>query len=256
GSEAAKNVAPQPAGIDGRRDGRRADTDHRGHPHPGDDDAQGERQLDLKQQLAVGHAHAAAGIADRRIDAADAGERIANDRQERVERQRHDRGARADAADDLHMEKINIERYQKAEQRQARHRLHDVGETEHGSAERRLARENNAQRHADRNRDAGGDRNQKQVLEGERGQLARIAREELDQAQASLPLLWASWKHSAKARASGSAECSNAPGWSTRTSRPSLSRATRLASAKASAMSWVTKTMVFLSSCWSVLNSR
>ena len=132
-----------------------ADTDHRGDAHPGDDHTQGERQLDLKQQLAVGHAHAAAGVADCRIDVADAGKSIANNRQERVQHQCHDRRPRADAADDLDVKQINIERNQKSEQREARHGLHDVGKTEHWLTEARLASQKDAEGHADQNRDAG-----------------------------------------------------------------------------------------------------
>ena len=155
GAQAAKNIAAQPAGIDRRGNRRGADADHRGDAHPGDNHAEGERQLDLKQQLAVGHAHAAAGVADRRIDVADAGKSIANNRQERVQHQCHDRRPRADAADDLDVKQINIERNQKSEQREARHGLHDVGETEHWLTEARLASQKDAEGHADQNRDAG-----------------------------------------------------------------------------------------------------
>ncbi len=87
GAQTAKNIAAQAAGIDGRGDGRRADADHRGDAHAGDDHAQRQRQLDLQQQLAVGHAHAAASFTNRRVDITDTGKSIADDRQERVEHQ-------------------------------------------------------------------------------------------------------------------------------------------------------------------------
>ncbi len=42
-----------------------------------------------------------------------------------------------------------------------RHGLHDVGETENRFAQARLARQQDAQRHADQHGDAGGDDDEK-----------------------------------------------------------------------------------------------
>ena len=70
-----------------------------------------------------GHAHRDGGFAHRGVHAEDADQGVAQDRQQRVEAQRDDRGALADAADER-------QRHQKAEQRQAGDGLRDIGEAQ------------------------------------------------------------------------------------------------------------------------------
>ena len=92
-----KMNTPSPPAPIGGGDRRDADADHRRQADAGEDDAGGERQLDAPQKLAVGHAHAAPGLADARGRRRDADDGVPQDRQQRVERERHERRARADA---------------------------------------------------------------------------------------------------------------------------------------------------------------
>jgi hypothetical protein len=87
-SQAAKNVASQPAGIDGGCNGGGANTDHRCDSHAGEDHSQGKGQLDLEKQLAIGHPHAPAGLPNGRINAIDSREGVTNDRAARRARGR------------------------------------------------------------------------------------------------------------------------------------------------------------------------
>src|SRR5947209_5092162 len=76
------------AGLpDRRRECRGADRPHARRTNARGDHRRGERQLDLAEDLSAGHAHAACGLDGGRIDAAQAGDRVANDRQDRIERQ-------------------------------------------------------------------------------------------------------------------------------------------------------------------------
>src|SRR6185503_1274921 len=151
---------------------------------------------------------------------------------------------------------MNVERNQKAEQRQARHGLHDIGEAQNGFTQRGFARQQDAQRNADEDGDAGGNQHQKQVLEGQPQELAAVPRQEFPQRHAGLPASWPAENPSAKARASGCCDRNSSSGGPSRIISPSLSNAIRLASKNASAISWVTNTMVLPSSRCSVLNSR
>ena len=163
-SQAAKDVTPQPARIDGRGDSGGSDADHRCDSHAGENHSQGEGQLNLEKQLAIGHSHTAAGLANSRVHAVNPGKSVANNRQQRIEHERNDRRPRADTAHYFDVKEIEIERDQKTEQRQARHRLHDVGDPEDGLTQTGPSSEQNSQRHADENGDARGNYYQEKML--------------------------------------------------------------------------------------------
>ncbi len=97
---------------------------HRGNSHAGDDHAQRQREFHLPQQLAVGHAHAASGFDHGAINAFDAGVGVANERQQRVEREREDGEAVGAGADPGRGQK-------KSEERQAGNGLNNVGAAEY-----------------------------------------------------------------------------------------------------------------------------
>ena len=106
---------------------------------PASDHRERERQLDAPAPLARRHPDAVGRLEHRRIDVADAGVRVAQDRQQRVDDERHDRRARADAADER-------DGNQEPEEREARDRLHDVGEAENRPREARPARQGDSER--------------------------------------------------------------------------------------------------------------
>ena len=90
------------------------------------------------------------------------------------------------------MKQVDVQRNQKTEQRETRHRLHDVGEAENRFAERRLAGQKNSEGNANENRDTGRNHDQKQMLEGQRDELRAVARKKIQQSHAELPVLWLS----------------------------------------------------------------
>ena len=62
--------------------------DHRRRANARDDHAESEGELDLGEELSVGHAEAAPGVADGVIDAHDPGEGVADDGEQRIEKER------------------------------------------------------------------------------------------------------------------------------------------------------------------------
>ena len=105
-------------------------------------------------------------------------QRIAQNRQQRVEHQRHDGGALADAADQRHGN-------QKAEQRQAGDGLHHVGESQHPGTPCGAARDQNAGGDGQADGDGHRDQHQRQMLERE---LADLAWPDLSSLRVRLPI--------------------------------------------------------------------
>ena len=141
---------------------------------PADDGGQRQRQLDQPQQLARRHPHRHAGFAHRSIDAGDADDRGAHDRQQRVEHEHHQRGARADAADERHRE-------QEPEHRQARDRLDGVGHAHERRGEPRPPGREDAERHTQRDRDGSRDGHEQHVLADQHRQLLPVRQPELEE---------------------------------------------------------------------------
>ena len=98
--DAAEDEDAEPAASDGGRDGGRADGGDGGDADARNDGGRGQRQLHFPEQLTAGHAHGDGGFAHGGVDAQDSGERVAKNRKQRVEHQRDDGGALADAADE------------------------------------------------------------------------------------------------------------------------------------------------------------
>src|SRR5437588_8712553 len=90
-AQSAENKLPQSARADRCRNRCQSYGEHRRNSQSGHNHSRSQRQLHLKEQLAVGQSHGASRLDHRRIDAADARVSIANQRQQRIERQRQDR---------------------------------------------------------------------------------------------------------------------------------------------------------------------
>src|SRR5258706_11682843 len=89
--ETAKNKLSQSARADRSCNRRQSNGEHRRNSQSSHNHSRGQRQLHLEEQLTVGQPHSASRLDHRRIDAANARVSIANQRQERIERQRQHR---------------------------------------------------------------------------------------------------------------------------------------------------------------------
>ena len=89
----------------------------------------------------VGHAHGFGGLQDGGIDAGEADVGVAKDREQRVEDERDDGGARADAADERNGN-------EEAEEREAGNRLKNAGDAERDGAQRWALHDEHAERDA------------------------------------------------------------------------------------------------------------
>ena len=167
--EAAEDVVAKPARADRRRDRGRADADHDGDAQAGHDRRQRQRPLDLREHLPRRQSHRHRALDHRRRHALNARDRSAQDGQDRIDRQRHERRARADAADER-------QRDQESEQGQARDRLRQVGERDDRLGDRRPPRRQDAERDADRRRDRGRDEHQHDVLAEPRDEFSAMRR--------------------------------------------------------------------------------
>src|SRR6266403_1209479 len=175
--ETAKNKFSESACADRRRDRCQPNGEHRRDSQSRDNDSRGERQLDLKEQLAIGESHGASRLDYRRIDAANARVSIANQRQQRIERKRQDRKPTSALSDPRRWKK-------KAEQGKARDGLDYVRAAKHRLAELRDARDQDAQRNSDQRREKSGDARQRHVLQCEIEHLLAIRHHELQEIHA------------------------------------------------------------------------
>src|SRR5258708_17468622 len=89
--QSAKNKFSESARANRCCNRRQSNGEHRRNSQSSHNDSRGQRQLHLEEQLTVGQPHSASRLDHRRIDAANARVSIANQRQERIERQRQDR---------------------------------------------------------------------------------------------------------------------------------------------------------------------
>ena len=162
---------PEAAGPDEGGERRDADADDGGRPDPGDHDRHRQRKLDEQQPLPGGHSDPTRRLHRLRGHSLESGERVAHDRQQRVERQRDDRRRGADLPD---------QRQQDDEHGQARNRLQDADHPGHEPAETRRAGRHDSQRYAEQDRDAGGDTGEHQVLPDAQPQFAPALGDQID----------------------------------------------------------------------------
>ncbi|MGY3657298.1 hypothetical protein ACVJ19_003961 [Bradyrhizobium sp. USDA 376] len=129
-------------------------------PHRGGADArhhhrQCQRQLDHDERLTRRHADALGGLDQRRIDAVEAGDAVAQHRQHRIERQRQHRRQKAERREgnaepgERDRRRQQQQRIEQREQCKSRHGLHDAGEREQDAARRRTVACQDRKRQAD-----------------------------------------------------------------------------------------------------------
>ena len=246
----------EPAGADRGRDSGRADAHDRRDANSGDDRRQRQRKLHHEQQLARRHPHRHAGLCHRVVQASQSGDRRANDRQKRVERQRDERRARSDAANER-------ERQEESEEGQARDRLRDVRQKQERAADRGPARGENPRRKTERGRDDGGDDPRARDAAGRAATARPRGLARIESRRSPVPAGRAGGRGagpdhtvSRNFRTRGSADAATASGVSQIASSPASSTPMRVARAKASPRSWVTITTVVPSSRRMRVNSR
>ena len=227
----AKDVFAQSARADCGGDCRRPHADHRGDPEPRQHRRHGKRELDHEKQLPRGIDHGP-------IEALKATDRRSNDRQKRVHGQRDERRARPDAADER-------QRKEKPEQREAGDRLRDVGHQQQRAAEPRTMHGNDAGGNAEECGNGGRESHQHHVLRDQPRQLPGVRPPEMPERahDRALPS-GGPLSVSSRSLTRGSLDRATTAGASQTTSAPASTTPIRPASAKASAMSCVTRMTV------------
>ena len=178
--QATEDVHSEPACADRRRDRRRPHRDHRRHAHARDDEAERQRQLDLREHLPPGHPHRLGCLADAPVDPVDPGESVADDREQRVEEERDDRRQAPDPV-------CPEQRDEEAEERQARHRLQDIGRGQDRPLEPRPPRQQDADRDAEKHPRPGRDDHQQHVLCRQLERLVAVPEKEVDEVHGARP---------------------------------------------------------------------
>src|SRR5712664_4054420 len=157
-SDAAEDEGAEAAGADGRGDGGYADGDDGGGANAGENYGERERETDAEKNLRAGHAHGFGGFEDGGVDAGEAYVGVAQDGEKRVEDERYDGGALADAAD-----KRN--RNQEAEEGEAGNGLENAGDAKRDGAQRWALHNEHAERDADENGNDHGDEDEHEVIQ-------------------------------------------------------------------------------------------
>src|ERR1700730_10663936 len=246
--QSAKNILSEAARTNRCCNGCQSNGEHRGNSQSGDNDSRGQRQFHLEEQLAIGQSHGPSGLDHRRIDAANACVSIADQRQQRIERERQDRQPASAFSDPRRRKK-------KAEQGKAWDGLDDVRAAKHRLAELRNASDQDAEGNSNERGKKCGDACQRHVLQRKIEHLLAICHHELQEIHADHLVSAGPENASTYARTSGCCVRENSvAGWST-TRRPSSISAIRSARSRASRRSWVTKMTAFCMRCCSARNS-
>src|SRR5208282_3621889 len=136
-----------------------------------------QRQLDLKEQLLVGQSHGASGLDHGGIDTANTGVSVANQRQQGIERQGQNRQPPGARSDPRRWKK-------KTEEGEAGNGLDNIRATEHGPAELRNARDQDAEWDADERREQRRNAGERDVFESKVEDLLTIRHHELQEIHA------------------------------------------------------------------------
>src|SRR5258708_11274265 len=97
--DAAEDKCAEAAGADGGGDGSDADGDDGGGANSGENDGERERETDAEEDLRTSHAHGFGGFEDGGIDAGKANVGVAQDGEQRIEDERDNGGALANAGE-------------------------------------------------------------------------------------------------------------------------------------------------------------
>lgn len=163
------------AGLaDRRRERRRADRPYRGGADAGDQHRQRERRFDQAQLLRGRHADRIRRLGNSGVDADEASDAVADDRQQRIERQRDQRRQEAERRDTAadHPRQPQQQRVEERKQRQRRDRLDQAGNPQDRGADPWTARGEDGERQADCDAERQRRGRQQDVLGEQRRQAA------------------------------------------------------------------------------------
>src|ERR1700682_360169 len=249
--DAAEDESAEAAGADGGGDGGDADGDDGSRTNTGKNDGEREREAEAEKDLRASHAHGLGGFEDGGIDARQADVSVAQDGEQRVEDERDNGGALADAA-------YERDGNQKAEEGEAGDGLEDAGDAQRDGAQSGPLHNEHAERDADENGTDHGDEDEREVIESGAENFSAVIGEERPSghlgAHARAPGVMP--RDEVKARTSGWSRRRNSCGVALATMWPAWSRTMREARSRASRKSWVTKTMVLPRRRARALNSR
>src|ERR1700687_1790784 len=226
-SDAAKDESAETACADGGGDGGDADGDDGGGANAGENDGERERETDAEEDLRASHAHGLGGFKDSGIDGRQGDLSGAQDGEQRVEDQRDNGGALANAADER-------DGNQKAEEGEAGDGLEHAGDAQRDGAQGGPLHNEHAERDSDENGNDHGDENECEVIESGAENFGAVIGEERPSghlgAHAGAPGVMP--RDEVKARTSGWSRRRNSCGVALATMRPGWSRTTREAGGK------------------------
>ena len=151
--QAGEDVVAETGLAHGSRERRGADDPDSCSAHAGHDRGERERQLHLDQRLHRRHADTDGRLLDRSVDAEHAGDRVPEDRQHRVERQRQQRRQEPERRE------LEAERRRGEQRETEQHRIEQREQREAGDG---LRESDDAQKdHAEARRAHAGDRERK-----------------------------------------------------------------------------------------------
>src|SRR5208283_693164 len=192
--DSTKDERAKAAGTN--RGGNRGDADgkDRGSANAGEYHRKRQGKTHPEQDLPPGHAHGFGGFKNRRVDRGQTNVGVAQYRQQRVENQRDDRSAFADASNEGNGN-------QKSKQGQAGNRLQNAGDAKGQGAQSLVIYDEHPQRHADGDGDEHGDQHQSHVIQGRRKNFSTMLDEKVPGGHAGSPV--PNGKQAAKDRTSG-----------------------------------------------------
>src|SRR5258708_5507462 len=227
--DAAEDKCAEAAGADGGGDGSDADGDDGGGANSGENDGERERETDAEEDLRTSHAHGFGGFEDGGIDAGKANVGVAQDGEQRIEDERDNGGALANAADEW-------DGNQEAEEGEAGDGLEHAGDAQRDGAQGGPLHNEHAERDSDENGNDHGDEDEREVIEGGSEDFGAVIGEERPSghlgAHAGAPGVMT--RDEVKARTSGWSRRRNSCGVAMATMRPAWSRTMREARSRAS----------------------
>ena len=122
--------------------------------------------------MPVRHAHRNSRFTHRRVYAGNTDVGVANDWEERIDKEGDDRWNATDAV-------LAENRYKESEKRETRNRLKNIGEAKDGSSQIWAASEEDSQGHADEGRASSGNEDKKEMLGRKRAYLVSVLSEEI-----------------------------------------------------------------------------
>src|SRR5229473_970975 len=151
--------AEQEIGKESEECGRDGARDDGGGANAGKNDGEREREAHAEEDLRTSHAHGFGGFEDGGIDAGKADVGVAQDGEQRIEDERDNGGALANAADEW-------DGNQEAEEGEAGDGLEHAGDAQSDGAQGGPLHNEHAERDSDENGNDHGDEDEREVIEG------------------------------------------------------------------------------------------